>query len=700
MKRLVYFLAVALIFSSCGYKNEKVICRVEKDLITVINGSTTLTVDDDINFSISYRSGNEDVNLTVKGNSSSVLLLDSEGSRLSFKRTNASVAEINDDHGKGKKIEIEAQSADKTILGNIMLSSWEQHSEAIMVQASFRNNSGTKFTSKGYVLNNIKLQPPEGTKEWWSFQGAAYHWGLDFAFPLPDSFRRENHMGLNEPKSGAGIPVIDFWNKEYGVALASVSERPELVSLPVNAANGIIDISIKDTVRVSVIDPGESITTVKTAIIVHRGDFYEPLKKYSALMRPLLTDFQKPDGPSYQPEWCTWGYRQSFTLDDILRKTDTFHNLGMKSVILDDGWSVNHGDWVPDPKKFPKGDEDYKKLVNTLHENRLKVWIWWLPGYVDSTTAIAKVHRDWLIQNQDGSIHEAYGLCPAYEPVQEHYRDLVRKFVVEYKLDGLKLDFGEINSAAPCYNPAHNHKDPYESFYSTPLLFKNIFETAKKYNPEMLIEYCSCSIPPNIFHLPYMNLAVTSDPNISQITRRIKMYKALISDDFPVLEEYCGVLSGPTYQLAIGTGGVPGTFSAYLDGYHKKWLDIYNKYQLSRGHYLNLYDIGFDYPEGHAIEKDGSIYYAFYTHPWKQIEAKRWWRFGMEWDSQMKVKREAGFPAENYSGKLELRGLDKSKKYQVLNYENDMDIGMIDGKNPAIDASFENYILLKVTPVD
>ena len=97
------------------------------------------------------------------------------------------------------------------------------------------------------------------------------------------------------------------------------------------------------------------------------------------------------------------------------------------------------------------------------------------------------------------------------------------------------------------------------------------------------------------------------------------MYKALRGDDFPVLEEYCGVLAGPLYQLTIGTGGVPGTFSTYLDNYHEKWLNIYQKYQLSKGEYLNLYDIGFDYPEAHVIKKDGSFYYAFYTHPWKQL---------------------------------------------------------------------------------
>ncbi len=696
MKRLVYLLTAALIVSSCGEKNGKVTGRVNKNVVTIKNANTTLSVDNDIQFSISYNAGNEEIDLTGE-KSSSVSFIDSLNQKVYFKRGKAIVSNIKDEYGDGKMIVIEAESADKNIQAAITVSSYGGIPDVILTRVSFKNNSSKKIQSGGYILNQMKLLHPSDMGKWWSFQGAAYHWGLDFAFPLPDSFRRENHMGLNEPKSGAGIPVIDFWNKEYGVALASVSEKPELISLPVNALNGMIDISIKDTVRVMVLDPGETITTVKTAIIVHQGDFYEPLKKYAELMNPLIPAFQKPGDLSYQPEWCTWGYRQNFTPGNILSKTDTFRTLGIKSVILDDGWSVNHGDWIPEPKKFPGGDEDFKKLVNTLHENNLKVWIWWLPGYVDSTTEIAKDHNDWLIRNEDGSVHESYGLCPAYGPVQEHYKSLVRKFAEEYKLDGLKLDFGEINSAAPCYNKAHNHRDPYESFYSTPLLFRNIFETAKKYNPEMLIEYCSCSIPPNIFHLPYINLAVTSDPNISQITRRIKMYKALISDDFPVLEEYCGVLSGPTYQLAIGAGGVPGTFSVYLDDYHKKWLDIYGTHQLSKGHYLNLYDIGFDYPEGHAIEKDGSIYYAFYTHPWKQIEAKRWWRFGLEWDSQMKGKREDGFPAENYTGKLELRGLDKSRKYQVLNYENDNDLGIIEGINPVLDASFENYILLKVT---
>ena len=375
--------------------------------------------------------------------------------------------------------------------------------------------------------------------------------------------------------------------------------------------------------------------------------------------------------------------------------------IGIRSVILDDGWSVNHGDWIPDPKKFPNGDEDFKGLINKIHESGLKVWLWWIPGYADSTSLLVSQHPDWLIKNKDGSVHGSYGLCPAWQPVQEHYKKLVQKFVEEFKIDGFKLDFREINSAPPCYNSKHHHNNAYESFYSTPILFQNIYETANRYNPNMLIEYCSCGIPPTIFHLPWTNLAVTSDPDISQITKRIKMYKALRGDDFPVLEEYCGVLAGPIYQLTIGAGGVPGTFSTNLDNYHEKWLNIYQKYQLSKGEYLNLYDIGFDYPEAHVIKKDGKFYYAFYTHSWKQLGSpQRWYRFGKEFDFNLMKQHEFEFPKENYSGKVDLRGLDENVKYKVVDYANNKELGTIKGDKPYLQVSFDDYLLLELRPLE
>jgi len=700
MKLLINILITTLFFLSCTEKkNSAIICLIDKNLISIRNANTTFSVDNNIRFEISFAKNNENFKLTGgESKISSVSLTDTAGNSLSFTRKSARETRINDKNGEGKSIILEAESTDRNILSIITLSSYEQFPDLILVKSSFRNISSAGYNCSGYALNQLTIADPDET-EWMTFQGASYNWGQDFVFQLPDSFSRENYMGLNSIKAGSGIPLTDVWNRDFGIALAYIGDKPEYLSLPVNDNNGLINMGVEERFDDRVISPGDSLNTIESAIIVHCGDFYNPLKKFSALIKILLPDFQLSPEVAYEPEWCTWGYNQNFKPEYILNKLDSFKALGIRSIILDDGWSVNHGDWTPDPKKFHSGDDDFKKLINTLHDNGFKVWLWWVPGYADSTSSLALGHPDWLIRNSDGSVHHSYGLCPAYAPVQEHYKNLVRKFTAEYKLDGFKLDFGEINTAAPCYNPAHHHNDPNESYLSTPLLFQNICSNAKQYNPQMILEYCSCGIPPNIFHLPYINLAVTSDPSIGQITNRIKMYKALMGDDFPVLEEYCGVLAGPLYQLVIGSGGVPGTFSTYLDDYHRKWIDIYKKFQLSRGEYMNLYDIGFDYPETHTIKKDDTVYYAFFTHPWQQSGPGRFYRFGNEFDTIPGKQKQFDFPSEQWKGKVELRGLDNKKRYSILDYGNNLEIGIIEGNNPFLDVSFPDYLLLEATPV-
>lgn len=699
--RSVLYSAVILIFlTSCNAGNRQDIgFKVNKNKITLRSAGTTLSVDNNINFGISFRKRNITISgLTEKGGS--VCLTDSLGNNIPFQRQSVRTEEINDKYGEGKMVKIEALSGDKRILCIISLTSYMQFPDVILIRSVFRNISEKNYYSKDYMLNRINIRLPDGQTEWWSFQGASYFWGQDFVFQLPDTFKRANYMGLNAIKAGGGIPVTDVWNKNYGVALATLSDRPEDIYLPVEAEGGSVAMNIRGKVRGNVILSGDSLVTLLTAVIVHTGDFYEPLRIYSGLMKPLLPDFQKPVDTGYQSEWCTWGYNRNFKAEQILAKLNRLKELGIKSVILDDGWSSNHGDWVPDPKKFPGGEKDFRNLIDIIHHNGLKVWLWWIPGYADSSSSVVSKHPDWLILNKDGSVHSSYGFCPAYPPVQEHYKKLVEKFISDYKLDGFKLDFREINSAPPCYNPLHHHSDPLESYHSTPLLFRNICETAKLLNPGILIEYCSCGIPPTIFHLPWTNLAVTSDPDISQITRRIKMYKALRGDNFPVLEEYCGILAGPVYQLVTGAGGVPGTFSTYLDDYHAKWQNLYQKYQLSRGRYRNLYDIAFDYPEAHVIQKGDSLFYAFYTHPWKRSESKRIYRYGKEFDSDQQAQTENNYPSEPWSGNLEFRGLDPKKSYRIFDYENNRELGIINGSKPVTTVSFDNYLLLEAIPAD
>ena len=87
---------------------------------------------------------------------------------------------------------------------------------------------------------------------------------------------------------------------------------------------------------------------------------------------------------------------------------------------------------------------------------------------------------------------------------------------------------------------------------------------------------------------------------------------------------------------------------------------------LPKGQYRgDLYDIGFDRPEGHAIAKNGGMYYAFY--------------------------------GDGFEGQVELRGLQPGQ-YTVRDYVNDRDYGTVEGPTAALAASFDGSLLLEVLP--
>ena len=98
----------------------------------------------------------------------------------------------------------------------------------------------------------------------------------------------------------------------------------------------------------------------------------------------------------------------------------------------------------------------------------------------------------------------------------------------------------------------------------------------------------------------------------------------------------------------------------------KKWTALYNQKMLSRGEFKDLYVYGYDSPEAYAIEKDGKMFYAFYSP-----KADKSWK-----------------------GKIELRGL-AAGKYHVHDYANDKDLGELDAAKPTIDTEFTGSLQLE-----
>jgi len=101
---------------------------------------------------------------------------------------------------------------------------------------------------------------------------------------------------------------------------------------------------------------------------------------------------------------------------------------------------------------------------------------------------------------------------------------------------------------------------------------------------------------------------------------------------------------------------------------------------LSKGNFRNLYVYGYDFPEAYAIEKDGSMYYAFYV-PEK---------------SSRTAKHTAD--AETWSGEIELRGL-RPETYKVVDYVNNKDYGTVSGPAAKMKVEIQDSLLLEATPV-
>jgi alpha-galactosidase len=95
----------------------------------------------------------------------------------------------------------------------------------------------------------------------------------------------------------------------------------------------------------------------------------------------------------------------------------------------------------------------------------------------------------------------------------------------------------------------------------------------------------------------------------------------------------------------------------------RKWIRIAKENPLAKGTYRGeLYDIGFDRPETHAIQKDESMYYAFF--------------------------------APSYTGQVEFRGL-KQKEYRIIDYEHNVVLGAIKGPVDKLNVSFTKHLLVK-----
>lgn len=627
------------------------------------------------------------------------------GEAVLFNTSSARKTKVSDQFGDGTCLTIVGESSSEPkLVRTLNLTSYKDFPSVIVVDASFRNESGSPVEIDGWSACDVNIASTGDEPCFWSFQGQSTEERNDWIIPVGEGFFQKNFMGMNNDDYGGGVPVVCLWRKDAGVIVGHIAPNPEIVSLPVSMENGEASASVsvlKEFDGPVSIAPGESVETLKCFIGAYEGDCFSPLRKYSNLLERVGVVMPESEPEAFETAWCAWGYGRSFTVEQIVGTLPKVAELGFKWATLDDGFQIAEGDWDLNSNKFPGGDEQMKYLVDMFHQYGLKAELWWCPLAADPGTEFLKKYPDSVIICKDGepqrvSYWDSYYLSPVDEDVLREQGEWVKKFMNYYGFDGLKLDGQHMNAVAPDYNPAHHPDDPEKDVRELPQFFKMIYDTARACKEDAVVQYCPCGDCFSVYNLQYSNKTVSSDPRGSyQIRTKGYVLRALApktayygdhielsdgGDDFPT-QLGIGAVLGTKFTWPVDeTAGLPQNgfrrrrsnfLTPEKEVLLKNALEIYDSKMLSKGEYVpGLYDIGYDYPETHVIAKDGKMYYAFYTHR----------------------------NDDRTVSSVELRGLEKGHSYKVTDYYNHVDLGIITAaEKTVLEVPVEKFLLIEVS---
>jgi alpha-galactosidase len=563
---------------------------------------------------------------------------------------------------------------------------------AALMKVSYRNVGKQPITiARWWSASHTLLAHPRGA---WTFAGSSHPDRRDWVQRVSPDFQQQNFMGMNGSDYGSGTPMAVVWRPDLGLAVGHVERVPKLISLPVAAQPDGTLIAIEGDQAI-MLAPGAEVTLPETLIMVHSGDHFAALDTYRRIMAERGLAAPPIPESSYLPIWCAWGYERNFTPEQVYGTLDKAKAVGCDWAVLDDGWQKSVGDWVADTGKFPQGNAGIKAFADRIKSYGMRPKLWISPLSAAPASDLMREHRDMLLLDADGSAQnvtwwDSYTLCPAYQPTIDYFKAVTRRIIGEWGFDGLKIDGQDLNGVAPCYNPAHNHARPEESTERLQDFWKAIYDTAIAINPDANIEICPCGDSFAFFNIPAMNNTPASDPESSwQVRLKGKTFKAMMGASAPFSGDHVELSDrGNDFASTYGIGGIPSTkftwprdtdkptdelppggfvLTPEKERLWRKWIALYRKNMLSKGRYLGeLYDIGFDRPEGHAIAANGKLHYAFYADKW--------------------------------NGPVALRGLGQGD-YLLTNSFTGEPLGTVSAANNSINASFEHFLVIEAAPV-
>jgi hypothetical protein len=587
-------------------------------------------------------------------------------------------------HGDGVIVTIQGESSER-VRKTVELTTYRRLSGMTVMTVTYTNMSRQPLNVTGWRNGAHELLTKPGG--FYTFSGSTHEDRRDWVQPVSDDFSQENSLGMDASDYGGGTPLASVWRQGAGVSVGHVEPVARILRMPVRKSANGASIAIEgDTPRT--LKSGQKLTTDTTFLIAHQRDHFVPMLRYRDYMSDIGMRASKAPASAFDAVWCAWGYQRNFTVEQVLGTLPKVKDVGLTWAGLDDGWQTNEGDWEINLAKFPGGEADMKAFTRKIRDAGLLPRLWWTPLAADPDSKLYEQHPDMLLLDAQGKKQKvtwwnSWTLCPAYQPTIDYFAGLARKFIGDWGYEGLKTDGQQLNAVAPCYNPAHKHARPEESTEGLAHFWKAVHDAAREANRNAVVELCPCGTAFAFHNLPYVDQYPASDPESSyQVRSKGKSMKALMGHGSSYAGDHVELSDGgDDFASSYGVGAVLSTKFAWpsdapdvepreqvvltpeKEVLWRKWVALYKKYMLSTGDYRGeLYDIGFDKPEAHVIAKDSTLHYAFYADQW--------------------------------NGKVQLRGLERGRRYRLTDPFNGTVLGVADSRNDTLALKFEKFQLV------
>lgn len=334
------------------------------------------------------------------------------------------------------------------------------------------------------VFNVSFTMPQKDMHHLWSVNGSS-------RFYLPPAWR-----GSLQSNLASGMPLYQVLNDTDRNRLTISCDE---VFRDVDTKIGVKEEDCELYANMSFfLTPEAPIKSYKTTILLDtRDEFWAEAIRQAAQWMRVSAHCEPCHVPeaAFEPLYSTWyQFHQSVFQDSIEAECQLASRIGMKTIIVDDGWQTDDtnrgyaycGDWQVSKHRFPQMTEH----VERVHGLGMRYMLWYSMPFVGyNSENFSHFEGKYLYYND---VLKAAVLDPRFPEVREFLVNLYVDAMKEWGLDGFKLDFIDsfcLRGEDPAIAQNYEGRDIKTVPAAVDVLMREVHDALVSVNPDVLIEF-------------------------------------------------------------------------------------------------------------------------------------------------------------------------------------------------------------------